>query len=112
VATAYNKMPYSGKITVANITGLADNNNVKSYNAYPTPATDVLNISLDLYKADVLKISLFNYTGQEVMIINNDQAAEGAYTKRVDVSSLAAGAYLLKIQSGNFVTARHIIVQH
>jgi N-acetylneuraminic acid mutarotase len=63
------------------------------FKVYPNPVKDILNVSAD---AAITSVSLYNVLGQEVMIkaIN---ANEGS----IDVSTLASGAYIVKVTADN-----------
>ena len=63
------------------------------FKIYPNPANDVLNIE-SKQTIEVTSINIYNTLGQIVLVIPNAQQ-----TKSVDVSSLKAGHYFLKINS-------------
>lgn len=66
-----------------------------AFQYYPNPVKDVLNIS---YSSDITSVSVFNMLGQQV--ISQKPAAAQA---KVDMSSLADGAYIMKVTAGNAV---------
>ncbi len=62
---------------------------------YPNPVKNMLNLS---YTQNISSVSVFNLLGQEVMskVMNENQS-------QVDMSSLATGAYLVKVTADNQV---------
>ncbi len=60
---------------------------------YPNPVTDVLNIS---YSEDITSVTVYNLLGQPVL-----QAKPNANNAQADMSSLAAGQYIVKLVAGN-----------
>jgi len=78
-------------VTVSEVLGTPsfDMENLK---AYPNPTTDVLNIS---YSKTIESVTVFNLLGQKVI----DKKANDINIK-LDMSSLEAGAYLVKLSSG------------
>ncbi len=66
-----------------------------SFNYYPNPVKDVLNIS---YTSDITSIHMFNMLGQQVL-----SQKPGATEAAIDMSGLAEGAYVMKVVAGNAV---------
>ncbi len=64
---------------------------------YPNPTSNVLNVALESENTYINKLSIFNMTGQQVMII----APENKNTKQqsIQLNNLASGAYLIKIET-------------
>lgn len=77
--------------------------NVLNIKMYPNPVKDVLTISLD---TEITSISIYNLMGQEV-IAKSVNATEN----KIDVSSLHAGTYLVKIQANNKMETIKMIKQ-
>lgn len=109
-ATAYNKMTYTGIINVSSSTGINESNNASLFNVYPVPANNTLNVSAMMSTAGKVKVTLFNNLGQQVMEIANEEVGSGAYTKTVDISTIARGAYFCKLETGNTIITQHVIV--
>ncbi|MDQ3046773.1 MAG: C25 family cysteine peptidase [Bacteroidota bacterium] len=108
-ATAYNKMPYSGTINVSGTVGINYNATENTIRVYPNPASTNLTVMFNS-STEKMKIALYNYMGQEVIMVSNENGVSGSFTKTIDVSSLTAGAYLLKIEQGNTVSTEHIVI--
>ncbi|MEP7237313.1 MAG: SdrD B-like domain-containing protein [Ferruginibacter sp.] len=66
---------------------------------FPNPVTDIINIQLpDNWQGKALSIDLINQTGQ---MVNSKSTKQASQVERLDVSQLAAGIYLLRIQDSN-----------
>ena len=63
------------------------------FNLYPNPTKNTLNIAVK-ENIEISSINIYNTLGQLVLVIPNAQN-----TKTVDVSSLTAGNYFIKINS-------------
>jgi len=74
------------------------NSNVK---VYPNPVNDILNIS---FEHGISSVSLYNLMGQEVF-----SKSINANETSIDVSNLAAGTYLVKVQVDNEVQTLKVI---
>ncbi|MEO8235116.1 MAG: LamG-like jellyroll fold domain-containing protein [Flavobacterium sp.] len=86
---------YNYALSQADITSLYTNNTLSSQDfnqnnlkvsLYPNPANDVLNIETDL---ELKSIEIYNIQGQKVL---------SSTQKQINVSDLAAGIYMVKIQ--------------
>ncbi len=76
--------------------GVADNI-IDGFSMYPNPAQDVLHITTD---NPLQSVSIYNMLGEEVL-----RTAKA----NIDVSTLTAGSYVLKVQAGEQVGSYHFI---
>ena len=112
VATSYNRMTYVGTITVQGATGgVGEYSSLSDIFTYPVPATEVVNLGFNVQTAGMLNISVLNSLGQEVMSVMNEEVGSGAFTKSINVSSLAKGIYNCRIEMGNHADYQKIVVQ-
>lgn len=74
-----------------------------NFKAYPNPVKDVLNLS---YTQNIANVEVFNMLGQQVVT-----KAVNANQGQVDMSHLAAGAYLVKVTADNQVKTVKVIKQ-
>ncbi|MEO6904422.1 MAG: C25 family cysteine peptidase [Bacteroidia bacterium] len=109
-ATAFNKVPYFGKINVGT-TGIAGNTAVNSFTVYPTLATNQLTISYKAEKLEKIKIALYNNLGQAVVTIVNEDISTGVFNKTIDISALQSGVYFCKLETQNTVVTKRIIIK-
>ena len=77
--------------TVVNSLGV-DKNTLLDFSVYPTPTTNILNVSS---KTKIKQISIYNQLGQKIMETQKTP---------IDVSNLSKGVYLVKVKdfNGNF----------
>lgn len=68
-------------------------NNKNTFNAWPNPATDVINISAE---AVIDKIEMFDVNGRKIMDVSNAGNADA----KIYIDGLSQGTYLLKVTSG------------
>jgi gingipain R len=112
VATAYNKMTYTGNIVVDGTTGVDELANANHLQIYPVPASEAITIAGELTSAGKIKLAIYNSLGQEVLLISNESAAAGSFTKTIDVSELTAGVYFCKLETGIATQIQRVIIQH
>ena len=72
-----------------------------SFTAYPNPVKDVLNLSSAQNISDV---AVYNLLGQQVLLLNLN-----ANKGQVNMSSLASGTYLVKVNTENGVNTIKVI---
>ena len=85
--------------------------NVNKFNLYPNPANGGnIIISYELNKNSIVQFKIFDYSGREVMILNNDEKKSmGKYTEQVNIDALADGVYLFTANiNGTYQTIKFI----
>lgn len=88
------------KVTIDIVLG-RDTFNLNAFTYHPNPVKDILNVS---YTSDITSISVFNILGQQV-IAKQPNAAE----VKLDMSSLADGAYIVNVTAGSAVKTIKVI---
>ena len=77
-----------------------DNN---SFTAYPNPVKDMLNVS---FTQNISDVTVYNLLGQKVLFMNMN-----SNKGQVDMSNLATGTYLVKVNTENAVKTIKVIKQ-
>ena len=67
-------------------------------------------ISFSILQAGQTKISVYDMLGREVAILINDHLNTGVYTTVFDGKGLSSGVYIYRIESGNFVKSKQMIL--
>ncbi len=103
-ATGINGTYYFGKSTVLSV---ADND-FALFNVYPNPSNGNVNITLS--SNEDVQVSLFDIRGRKVYAnqFNNNAAT---FSKAIDFKSVAAGVYMLTIESGAKKATKKIVIQ-
>jgi hypothetical protein len=87
---------------------------VKEYNLdqnYPNPFNPSTRIAFNLPNSSNVTLKVYDILGTEVAeLISNEQKAAGKYEVNFDASSLASGTYIYRIQAGDFVQTRKMIL--
>ena len=87
---------YAGEMGVSDLTSA-------SISVYPTVTKDVVNVSA---KSNISNIAVYNTAGQQVMRVNPN-----GMNAQINVNSLPAGVYMVKIQSGKETLTKKIVVK-
>ncbi len=77
---------------------------------YPNPFNPMTKIEFELAKAGQTKLSVFNSLGQVVRTLVDREMASGPYSVTFDASDLPSGVYVYKIESGDFVESRKMML--
>ncbi|HLV23176.1 MAG TPA: T9SS type A sorting domain-containing protein [Moheibacter sp.] len=85
-----------GEMGVADMTGAA-------ISVYPTVVKDMVNISA---KSNISDIAVFNTAGQQVLKSNPNSVST-----QVNMTSLPAGVYIVKIQAGKETLTKKVVVK-
>ncbi|RQO32521.1 hypothetical protein DBR32_02660 [Taibaiella sp. KBW10] len=106
---------YGNNIFIDNVrlrTGPTSINNViaeGTIKTYPSPATNELNVEINMTKASKVTFSMVNALGQEVGTAVSENFGLGAQRTKLDVSALAAGIYYLNITTPEGATQQKFV---
>jgi hypothetical protein len=79
---------------------------------YPNPVKEVMNLVLNPGKAKLALISILDMSGRTVLSEKYELPAEDLCTLQIPVSGLPSGIYMVKIQAGEDVISRKVIVNN
>jgi hypothetical protein len=77
---------------------------------YPNPFNPSTMIKYSIPETGVVKLSIYSVLGEEVAVLFDGIVQSGFYEVTFDASSLPSGAYFYKLQSGNFVETKKMIL--
>ncbi len=95
--------------TVQSVSSITQRQLEKYINIFPNPTTGFVTIAFDEIDALEANISLFDMTGKMVANHFNANVANGSF--QMDVTTHAAGMYLVKIMIDNQVVTKRLVVQ-
>lgn len=96
--------------------GINDENNFSKpitfnlENNYPNPFNPATTINYSIAKESKVKLSIYNALGENVRTLVNEIQGEGYYSTYFDASGLPSGIYFYKIEAGNYVSAKKMIL--
>ncbi|HXG00823.1 MAG TPA: T9SS type A sorting domain-containing protein [Bacteroidota bacterium] len=77
---------------------------------YPNPFNPTTTIQFALPSASHVRLEVFNLLGQRVETLVNGFKEAGTYTLQFDASDLPTGIYFYRLQAGQFVQTRKMIL--
>ncbi|HZY10244.1 MAG TPA: T9SS type A sorting domain-containing protein, partial [Bacteroidota bacterium] len=77
---------------------------------YPNPFNPRTNFEFTLPKAGLVTLLIYNVLGQEVAKVLNEVKQPGKYIVNWDASKLSSGLYFYRLTSGEYATARKMII--
>ena len=77
---------------------------------YPNPFNPSTTIEFDLPKNSEVTLNVFNILGQEVTTLVTQRLSAGSYSYDWDASNPASGVYLYRLQAGDYVETRKMIL--
>ncbi len=97
------------------VTGIEDNSfaGINTYNLsqnYPNPFNPTTTINYQIPNAGHVILKVFNILGQEVATLVNEIKPAGKYSIKFDGSELPSGVYVYRIEAGNFISARKLLL--
>jgi hypothetical protein len=79
-------------------------------NCYPNPFNPSTIISYEVPKQSNVLLKVYDILGNEVATLVNEEKSEGSYQIIFDASALSNGVYFYRLQSGNFVETKKMIL--
>jgi hypothetical protein len=79
--------------------------------AVPNPASNKASFAIEVFEAANLELSIYNLTGQKVLVLPGKPYPPGTHPITFDVSGFNAGVYFLIVTSGDTQVARKMIVE-
>ena len=80
------------------------------YQNYPNPFNPSTKISFVIPNSSFVIIKVYNILGKEVTTLVNEKKSAGTYEVTWDAKNLASGIYFYKIQSGDFVQVKKMVL--
>ena len=77
---------------------------------YPNPFNPVTKINFALPKQGFVTLKIYDIAGREIKTLVNEFKQIGYYSVDFNGSSLSSGVYFYKIQSGNFVSVKRMVL--
>jgi len=77
---------------------------------YPNPFNPVTKIRFDVPKSSIVRLTIYNSLGAEVVRIVNNAFKAGSYEVEWNGSDFASGVYLIKFESGGFVETKKMLL--
>lgn len=82
----------------------------KLYTNYPNPFNPSTRIRYAIPTTSFAILKVYSITGKEVATLINEVKTPGVYEVNFDGSKLASGIYIYKLQAGNFVDVKEMVL--
>jgi hypothetical protein len=77
---------------------------------YPNPFNPTTQIKFSIKESGLVTLKIFDILGTEVAALVNSEYSVGNYTVDFNAAGLASGIYFYKIQTGNFVETKKMML--
>ena len=77
---------------------------------YPNPFNPSTTIKYSIPQTSFVTLKIYDVLGREVSTLVNEEKTAGNYQLNFDASNIASGIYFYKIQSGNFVNIKKMVL--
>lgn len=77
---------------------------------FPNPFNPSTTIRYQILQDGIVTLKVYDILGSEVAILVNEQKVAGKYEVNFNASKLASGVYLYKLQAGDFVNTKKMIL--
>ncbi len=80
------------------------------YQNYPNPFNPITTIKFDLPKDGLVQLDIYDILGRRITTLFNENKTAGSYEQNFNASSLASGVYVYKLQAGDFISSKKMIL--
>ena len=80
------------------------------YQNYPNPFNPSTTISFSIPRSTYTTLKIFNTIGQEIATLVSDNLNPGTYSKQWNATNVASGVYFYKLQVGDFVQTKKLLL--
>jgi endoglucanase len=77
---------------------------------YPNPFNPSTTIQFELPKSNDVRLSVFDLLGRELSVLVNERRDAGVYEVKFGAPELSSGVYLYRLQAGDFVQSRKLLL--
>jgi hypothetical protein len=77
---------------------------------YPNPFNPNSNIRYQISEFRHVKLAVYDLLSREVAVLVNEKKGPGSYEVKFDGSNLASGVYFYRLQAGDFVAAKKLLL--
>jgi hypothetical protein len=77
---------------------------------YPNPFNPSTEIRFALPQDSRVSLKVYNSLGQEVQTLIDGETPAGYHTARFDAGRIASGVYFYRLQAGNFIETRKMML--
>jgi Secretion system C-terminal sorting domain len=77
---------------------------------YPNPLNPSTTIKYELPHSSWVSLTVFDILGREVSVLVNERREAGVHEVKFDGSNLASGAYFYRLQAGDFVQTKRLLL--
>ena len=82
----------------------------KLYDCFPNPFNPVTTIRYQIASRNLVSLKVFNTIGQCVATLVQKMEGPGTMTIRFDATSLSSGVYLCRLEAGNFLQVKKMVL--
>jgi len=77
---------------------------------YPNPFNPNTTMKYELPKSADVRLSVFDMLGREASVLVNDRRDAGVHEVKFDASLLSSGVYFCRMQAGDFVQSKKLML--
>ena len=78
--------------------------------AYPNPFNPSTTITYSISEPEIVKLSVYDITGREVEILENNHKDSGSHTMLWDAAGFASGIYYIQLTAGNQIETQKVML--
>lgn len=77
---------------------------------FPNPFNPTTTIKFALPERNLVQIRLYTIIGEEVLLLVNEEMNQGWYEIKLNMNSFSSGVYIYRMNAGNYVSTRKMML--
>jgi hypothetical protein len=77
---------------------------------FPNPFNPSTTIRYELPRASQVSLTVYDILGRQVSVLVNERRDAGVHEVKFDGSKVASGAYFYRLQAGDFVSSKRMLI--
>ncbi|HTL82026.1 MAG TPA: T9SS type A sorting domain-containing protein [Bacteroidia bacterium] len=90
--------------------GMSESENQLSSSFYPNPASDLINMTIDLKKSGPVSIEIMDLSGKTVLSEGEGAHSAGEFSTSISTHDLSAGTYVLRVSSSDQLNVHKLVI--
>lgn len=104
------RFDFSTVLGIKKVFGLNNPNYFRLQQNYPNPFNPTTTIDFDIPMTSEVTLKIFNILVEEVATLVSDRLTAGTYSYEWDAGNLASGVYLYRLEAGDYVKTRKMVL--
>jgi hypothetical protein len=97
-------------IQVSVTVGIEEKEAFNSISLYPNPASNIINVKMDLVESTDVEVMVYDITGKLVAAVHDEKVMSGLHVVKIDIVNMNNGLYIVAIKAEKATAIKRLLV--